>query len=62
MSLLVARDSTLPGGVNGKRIFQGREQKTHVVSLVQSQKDLNYIKGLLESGKSCRLSMDVTLE
>lgn len=36
---------------NGKRISKVRRQKTYVVSLVQSQKDLNFIKELLESGK-----------
>jgi len=36
---------------NGKRISKAGRQKTYVVSLVQSQKDLNFIKELLESGK-----------
>jgi NADPH:quinone reductase-like Zn-dependent oxidoreductase len=36
---------------NGKRISKVGRQKTYVVSLVQSQKDLNLIKELLESGK-----------
>lgn len=36
---------------NGKRISKVGRQKTYVVSLVQSQKDLNFIKELLESGK-----------
>jgi NADPH:quinone reductase-like Zn-dependent oxidoreductase len=36
---------------NRKRISKVGRQKTYVVSLVQSQKDLNFIKELLESGK-----------
>jgi NADPH:quinone reductase-like Zn-dependent oxidoreductase len=36
---------------NGKRISKTGSQKIYVVSLVQSQKDLNFIKELLESGK-----------
>ena len=36
---------------NGKRISKTGGQKTYVVSLVQSQKDLIFIKELLESGK-----------
>ena len=36
---------------NGKRISKTGSQNTYVVSLVQSQKDLNFIKELLESGK-----------
>jgi NADPH:quinone reductase-like Zn-dependent oxidoreductase len=36
---------------NGKRISKTGRQKTYVVSLVQSQKDLAFIKKLLESGK-----------
>ena len=35
----------------GKRITKAGDQKTHVASLVQSQKDLIFIKELLESGK-----------
>jgi NADPH:quinone reductase-like Zn-dependent oxidoreductase len=37
--------------LHGKRISKTRSQKTYVVSLVQSQKDLIFIKELLESGK-----------
>ena len=36
---------------NGKRISKTGSQKTYIVSLVQSQKDLIFIKELLESGK-----------
>jgi NADPH:quinone reductase-like Zn-dependent oxidoreductase len=36
---------------NGKRISKTGSQKTYVVSLVQSQKDLIFMKELLESGK-----------
>jgi len=36
---------------NRKRISKVGRQKTYVVSLVQSQKDLNFLKELLESGK-----------
>jgi NADPH:quinone reductase-like Zn-dependent oxidoreductase len=36
---------------NRKRISKTGGQKTYIVSLVQSQKDLNFIKELLESGK-----------
>jgi NADPH:quinone reductase-like Zn-dependent oxidoreductase len=36
---------------NGKRISKTGSQKIYVVSLVQSQKGLNFIKELLESGK-----------
>ena len=36
---------------NEKRISKVGRQKTVVVSLVQSQKDLKFIKELLESGK-----------
>ena len=36
---------------NGKRISKTGGQKTYVVSLVQSQKDLIFMKELLESGK-----------
>jgi NADPH:quinone reductase-like Zn-dependent oxidoreductase len=36
---------------NKKRNSNTRGQKTYIVSLVQSQKDLNFIKELLESGK-----------
>ena len=35
----------------GKRITKAGGQKTHVASLIQSQKDLIFIKELLESGK-----------
>lgn len=35
----------------GKRISEVGSQKTYVVSLMHSQKDLNFIKELLESGK-----------
>ncbi len=37
--------------LQGRRNSQTGSQKTHVVSLVQSQKDLVFIKELLESGK-----------
>jgi NADPH:quinone reductase-like Zn-dependent oxidoreductase len=36
---------------NRKRISKVGRQKTYIVTLVQSQKDLNFIKELLESGK-----------
>jgi NADPH:quinone reductase-like Zn-dependent oxidoreductase len=36
---------------SAKKISKTGSQKTYVVSLVQSQKDLIFIKGLLESGK-----------
>jgi NADPH:quinone reductase-like Zn-dependent oxidoreductase len=41
----------IQAGSNGKRISKTGGQKIVVVSLVQSQKDLNFIKELLESGK-----------
>ena len=41
----------IPGGAQWKRNSKTGSQKTYVVSLVQSQKDLIFIKELLESGK-----------
>jgi NADPH:quinone reductase-like Zn-dependent oxidoreductase len=41
----------IQAGSQGRRNSQTGRQRTYVVSLVQSQKDLNLIKELLESGK-----------
>ncbi len=45
---------------NKKRNSNNGGQKMYITSLVQSQKGLNFIKELLESGKIDRLSMGVT--
>jgi NADPH:quinone reductase-like Zn-dependent oxidoreductase len=41
----------LQASLHGRRNSQPGSQKAHVVSLVQSQEDLIFMKALLESGK-----------